>query len=539
MSDPLRELEKALLDARSDDEICKHLARLLWWNKHGEYCPDVCVPKWRVLVRWWDQDGSQELATKAREALCVVLGNDLAQWLPWPLGTDSPSDARATHPVEVEIRSSSGSVMIPLFLLSDVHQRWVAWPGTRPRHPLAVVVDAWQTRPANLRAATTTITRNGTGMVRRTKIESTVRRIDWEPVPLEDASATGTVVDGEPMAMLRTDPADLFPVQQRRPRRLFKPSEQRLLNLPGAPPIPHDLRLIALQDVDGGPVLKADVLLLLTIAHALDRPMTLHELDGALLLVYDRQGRTRPVQPQYDVLRLWRSARALRTLTYDDPSGSGRWINLATVEVPQVRPVDRLTIGPPAWARPIHSSPGRFLLTAEGSAASRARVLAGKQGLAGRIITGLEYRLAARWDGNDRTRIAPDLRPVWRHGAGPTVESDWRICMFLAGEWWNLNDKQKDDAAYQRFSTAATTLESRGFFVPKEAYRNSAPAGDSVEIVARRRGSRGHKAGLIVRAAARFTEAARLAAKPNGKGLETMHLTDWAGIRLPARSDKG
>ena len=267
--------------------------------------------------------------------------------------------------------------------------------------------------------------------------------------------------------------------------------------------------------------------------------MTLHELDGALLLVYDRQGRTRPVQPQYDVLRLWRSARALRTLTYDDPSGSGRWINLATVEVPQVRPVDRLTIGPPAWARPIHSSPGRFLLTAEGSAASRARVLAGKQGLAGRIITGLEYRLAARWDGNDRTRIAPDLRPVWRHGAGPTVESDWRICMFLAGEWWNLNDKQKDDAAYQRFSTAATTLESRGFFVPKEAYRNSAPAGDSVEIVARRRGSRGHKAGLIVRAAARFTEAARLAAKPNGKGLETMHLTDWAGIRLPARSDKG
>ena len=61
----------------------------------------------------------------------------------------------------------------------------------------------------------------------------------------------------------------------------------------------------------------------------------------------------------------------------------------------------------------------------------------------------------------------------------------------------------------------AATLEDRGYFV--DSLRAEAPAGDSVEIVSRVRGARGRRGGLLVRASARFVEAARLAQLPRGR----------------------
>ena len=417
-------------------------------------------------------------------------------------------------------------------LIAHAHRRWCDAGG---RHPLAPLVDAWQRRPSELDGATVTATRHDRadgGMIRRPRLMSTVPRVAWRHDPDGDVPlVTGAVVDGEPMAAERPDTADLFPVHKRRTRRKFKPGEQTVLPLPAVPTIPHDLRLVALADLAGDPALQGDVLALLAFAWAADRPLVLTARDGAALLARGRDGKARAPHSKLDVARFWEAAAALRALfAWDDgPGGTGAWANLATVYVPRVNPVDRVTIGPPEWSK---APGGKWTLTAEASAASIARAVSGKQGMAGRIITGIEYRLASGYTGRPGT-VAPDLRAADRRrkaSAGPVVEIDWRTCMQLAGDWWNATDPAADKAALVRFNRAVATLKQRGYFVPDGNPRTEAPAGDSVEIVGRVRPASGRAGGLLVRASARFVEAARLAQMPGGRGFETRRLTDWAGL---------
>ena len=169
-------------------------------------------------------------------------------------------------------------------------------------------------------------------------------------------------------------------------------------------------------------------------------------------------------------------------------------------------------------------------MTAEGCAASTARVTAGKQGLAGRVVTGIEYRIAAGWSGKPNT-VAPDLCPAYprrKASPGAPVLIGWRDVLRYAGDWWDETDAAADKAALLRSNRVAATLEDRGYFV--DSLRAEAPAGDSVEIGSRVRGARGRRGGLLVRASARFVEAARLAQLPRGAGFERMLLTDWAGL---------
>ena len=265
------------------------------------------------------------------------------------------------------------------------------------------------------------------------------------------------------------------------------------------------------------------------------QPLILTEREGARLLVRHLDGKPRPVQLQHDVPRFWEAAAAARALLLYDPAGSGRWVDLLIVEVPSVNPVDRVTIGPPAWAR--GRDVGKWTLTAEGSASALARVMVGKQGLAGRVVTGVEYRLASGYSGRPGT-VPPDLRPAnGRRGPGAPVFIGWRDVLRLAGDWWDETDPAQD-AARKRLDRVLATLERRGYFVG-ENLRREAPAGDSVEIVGRVRGSRNHHAGLTVRASARFVEAARLAQLAQGSGFERMLLTDYAGLGPLPTDDKG
>ncbi|MDE0227297.1 MAG: hypothetical protein OXJ62_00400 [Spirochaetaceae bacterium] len=428
--------------------------------------------------------------------------------------------------------SSGSEITVSLFLpLAIVHAGWCKSPQLF--HPLAPLVDAWQRRPPDLSAATVTATASGApgeGMIRRAALVSTLRRTAWRPDEGgPDPLVTGAVVDGEPMAAPRPDTVDLFPVRKCRPRRRFKPGEQCTLPLPVVPTIHHDLRLIALADLSGDPVLQGDVLALMAFAWAADRPLHVTVRAGAALLARSRDGKPRAQIKPTDETRFWEASAALRALVARDPAGTGAWTDLATVEIPRVRPVDRVTIGPPAWARV--GSLGKWTLTAEASAASVARAVSGKQGMAGRIITGIEYRLAAGWTGRSGT-VAPDLRPADRRrkaSPGPVVELDWRTVLMLAGDWWDRANPQADRAAWDRYSRAVQTLRRRGYFVP-DTPRAEAPAGDSVEIVDRVRAARWRPAGLLVRASARFVQAARLAQQPQGRGFETRKLVDWVGL---------
>ena len=526
--------------ARTEDELLAALAHIVHYNRQfgmgirdvGKLtCPSTEIPITETMIIWLPEC-SKAVRTKSNDSLTDLFGT-IATW-----GVFFYLVRRCLA-AAVEAGERNGERTALLVTMMEVNAAWLEARRDQPSllHPLTILVHAWQRRAPHLNTATATVTDNHTNMTRRVQVVSTVRRVPWTL----DAEVSGAVVDGEPMAAPRPDPAVLFPMCARRPRLQFRPGEQRTLNLPVVPPLQPDLRLLSLQDVTADPnssvVLPGDVLTLLTLAHVADRPLILTEREGTALLVRDRRGKRRPVQRQHDMPRFWRAAARLRSLTLFDPFGSGRWVNLATIEVPRIEPVDRVIVGPPSWAR--GPNVGKWTLTAEGSAAALSRVTSGKQGLAGRVVTGIEYRLAAGWSGKPST-IAPNLRPAnprRKTGPGSPVFVHWRDVLRYAGDWWDETSPNEDEAARKRFDRVVATLEAHGYFVG-DSPRNEAPAGDSVEIVSRVRGGRGRSAGLLVRASARFVEAARRAQLPLGAGFERMLLTDWMGLTLPCATDK-
>ena len=110
--------------AKTADDVCAAVTRAVYAEQHdGVKCPDKRVPKWTEMVQWWHRDGPQSLAR--------------------PLGTDSPSDVRATYPIETELKVST-SVTIPFLDVTEVHCRWLALQP-RPSHPLApFLICFWQ-----------------------------------------------------------------------------------------------------------------------------------------------------------------------------------------------------------------------------------------------------------------------------------------------------------------------------------------------------------------------------------------------------------
>ena len=386
---------------------------------------------------------------------------------------------------------------------------------------LTVVVEALPTKIAE--AAVTAIGDNG-GMVRRPVIVSAALRTPW---------VSAVTVDNETMLARIPDPGEIFDARDHpAPRQQFVPHDlQRYLN-PSVPPIPYDLRLAALADLDPRhgliddttPALAGDVLTLLVYAHAIDRPMIVTEREGAALLARTRKGEFRRPK-ESDIKRFRLSSAYLRSLALWAPDGSLRWLNMAHVSA-AYDPVGgwSVEIGPPSWARPIE---GKWTLTAEGSKAARLRPTAGEKSMAGRIITGLEYRLAARSDG--LPGVASALRPGNGRSSGPgrDVTIPWREVLHLAGDYWDPADRNADQVALKRFDRAVDSMVDLGYSVANG--RAEAPAGDSVEVIGSTRGERSSPA-LIVRASARFVEAARKAQLLGDAGFEPQRLSDYAGL---------
>ena len=248
-----------------------------------------------------------------------------------------------------------------------------------------------------------------------------------------------------------------------RPLRNYRPRERRMLALQDGYGVPQDLRLEALQEVTADPdasrVLPNDVLTLMNYALLVDRPMVLSEYNGAALLAHRKDGGPRKVQPQYDFPRFW---RASAWLARDDGVGFSERPPLGAAGT---RRRARSSAGGPRnpWPSGVGSpwTGGKWTLTAEGSVASTARVSAGRYGLAGRVITGLEYLLAAVWDGSHEDRRAPHLRPAHgKTGPGPVLEVPWRVSLRLAGDWWDEHNPKANRAALARFGRVIGRLRS-------------------------------------------------------------------------------
>ncbi len=402
------------------------------------------------------------------------------------------------------------------------------------RVPYTDAIRAWQSRPADLRGATVTVTASPIPMVRRPRLISTTLRTPW---------IEAVAVDGAPMAALIPDGGAVFDQWNRTRtglRRYYRPrGEQHELKLRGVPPIPRDVRLVALAPldphhglIDDATVgLAGDVLTLMAYAHAIDRPMTLSARDGAALLARTRSGDFRAPQAS-DVKRFRLATFYLRRMIVTDPAGGSapRWLDLAHVSAAIKRPdgLWSVEIGPPAWARPLTD---QWTLTAEGSAAGRLRPTAGERSMAGRIITGIEYRLAARCD--PRFAIAPYLQPENGRAAGPgrPLTIAWPEVLHLAGDFWDKTDAGANKTAYQRFKRAVEWLREGGYWVPST--HAEAPAGDSVEFLDATLRSRARPTALIVRASSRFVEAARIAQQNSGPRFRSMRLIEYAGMDRP------
>ena len=402
--------------------------------------------------------------------------------------------------------------------IEHVHQHWRAADDS-PRHPLAPLVAAWLARPREPPRARVTVTGGeSVPMARRLAVVSHVRMARW---------AVDTVpVDGAPMVARLPDPAAVFDPAGKRMERArkwtrYRPGEQGNLALRGLAPLPVDIRLAALSGVET--VLAGDVLALWSVADALDRPMALDEWTGARLLARTRDGGFRRPQ-ESDIRRFWDAAAVLRGTLLLDPTGTGRWAEVAHVE--SFPREDGVTIGPPSWRR--FGKGVRYILTAEGGRAGRHRIAVGKQGAAGRLITGIEYVLGSRYLG--KRGVAPDLRSArGKGGPGAVLTLPLPVVAALMGE----SDPIADKPTWRRVDRAIETARTKYHSGPGR--HDTAPAGDSVEIIGRTRGSRAHPAALQVRASARFVEAARRARRADGKGFETVTLSDWLGLDLDAQ----
>ena len=393
--------------------------------------------------------------------------------------------------------------------IEEMHTDWARLEN-RPVHPLGPLVAAWQQRPQRVQKATVTAV---LGMTRRPEPASLVRRAHW---------VSAVEVDGDPMAMALPDAHDFFaPPGRRRIRRLsvYRPSEsQGLMRLPGVLNAPSDWRLSALSGMEGG--LAGDSLELLTLAHALDRPIRVSSAEGAALLARTMDGGYR-MPRESDQARFWEAASQLAAVQITDPYGSSKWANLARVEGHPAE--DYVVIGPPEWAQGRNLR--RWTLTAEGGLAGRRRIVAGRKGGAGRMVTGLEYRLAAAYDA--RLGRSVHLQPAsGRAGPGPPVFIPWRETLWSMGDHWDVEDAKADHAARKRWQRIFATLTELGYRVP--SLRGEAEAGDSIEIVNMIGGGRGRTAGLRVRASARMVAAAALAER--GSGFSPVPLEAWLGL---------
>ena len=331
------------------------------------------------------------------------------------------------------------------------------------------------------------------GMTRKSALLSHVERSPWT----ENGSVESAFVDGEPVTAQ-------------------------------IPDLPRDLLLVALEGLPGA--LACGVLALLRVAWAVDRDIVVSVSDGARFLARTRSGEYRTPLPG-DMERFQRATSELAALQAHDPRDGVMWFDMAHVEARML--VDgswSVIIGPPAWRNDLMRSKigGRWTLTADGGRMARARIAASADGSpAGRIVTGIEHRLAARFDG--KPGIAPDLRPArGKTGSGPVVFLSWRDVLYMAGFAWDRADKRADRATHRVWQRAREKLKATGYLLANPS--DEAKAGDSVEIVGFVRAGRGREAGVGIRASARFVEAARLANRRDGRGFSTVALAEFLGL---------
>ena len=383
--------------------------------------------------------------------------------------------------------------------------------GYRGRFPWAPLVRWYvDTRPPRIheRRATVSVPEGRAETTRRPRLASQVTTGRWV------TTVRAGEIDGVLVAAKTQVPRTDLHVYRPEP----PPSEGRLFHLP-LPPRDERLTMVAAFDRHN-PVLRGDASLLLDIAHMSDVPVRGSVREWAGLLARTRSGGFRwPKMP--DCRRVWEATLAARCmhLRERDAAGrlTGRWAPLVHVDadwsttMPPDPDRDEIVIGPAPWLRRALRSTGGWTLTAAGGERGKNRITVGEQSMAGLIVSALEYYLAGYYDG--RAGVSRHLEPDHAGGPGPVVVLPWPSVMYLVGDPWDFGSEKQRSAAYARFRRAMDRLQERGYFVPGAVLGSSAPAGDSVEILA----CSGRPARVWLRASDWFCAAAKqVAERPDG-----------------------
>ena len=383
--------------------------------------------------------------------------------------------------------------------------------GYRGRFPWAPLVRWYvDTRPPRIheRRATVSVPEGRAETTRRPRLASQATTGRWV------TTVRAGEIDGVLVAAKTQVPRTDLHVYRPEP----PPSAGRLFHLP-LPPRDERLTMVAAFDRHN-PVLRGDASLLLDIAHMSDVPVrgSVPGVGGAFgphaqrgvpvaqdTRLPPRVG-SHPGGPVYASAGAGCRGQTDRSLGPTGPRRRGLEHNNASRPGPgrdrhRSRPVAATRV---AEHRRMDADGGRWR-------ARQNRITVGEQSMAGLIVSALEYYLAGYYDG--RPGVSRHLAPDHPGGPGPIVVLPWPSVMYLVGDPWEFASEKQRSAAYARFRRAMDRLQERGYFVPGAVLGGSAPAGDSVEILA----CSGRPARVWLRASDWFCAAAKqVAERPDG-----------------------
>ena len=487
------------------------------WAKHqadlfsDEERLQVMQVTWDNFVSHWLRLVTVEQMAVVNRSLEVVLG-DGWRWVPWPLGSDSPTDVKAIPPLITVSIADSNEIILPILGVMDVHQRWLDLPEERPDHPLVAAMDIRQSTPDEA------LISNVNNMTPIPYAASEVLRRSWK----EDRDEADVVLNGKPLTEYLSVVPPGYPRRRLyvdRPNLVDSSGRLRLNTSERRNIYTHDARqrpvpMIAWSRYDGS--LRQDLWLLLAVVYASTTAILWTEEDGARFLARNEYGGFRN-HNEADIERwrtLWVYAQHLE-IWYSDERGS------RFVKVAYVYPFDNgmVCIDKPTW---YSEAAGRFTLTGAGQ---RARYVGERRNYS-RLIGCMEYWLARSYDGI--SGIAPLLRPArGKDGPGP-----WALSPSGGTDWWKWHevlevllseqvDRETPNAravALRRYQRLVDGLQEAGY-----TRRGASGNGDAVEVETTQRGRRSTPA-LRFRATVRFCETTRLAEDHSWR---TTPLPDW------------
>lgn len=393
--------------------------------------------------------------------------------------------------------------------LDSLHTIWESLPDHQReghgdlKHPLSALIEAWLLRqkahqelPENAKVLTVQ------KMSRVPNQAKTAALASWEKMP----DAAVVEVDGVPVSS---------PFHYR-PRRANSTREStELLKLPGTTQA-MDLRLALLRnieenaDIDRRNPLPGDILYLFTFGSALTGPITLSadRLGGMTAGRFTTAGAT-PKQKALWRVRAW---SAIKWASMDIMMPSGHWMPILRIDRGGDLPEGVIRIWPYDWQKGIgHRLTGA--LTAQSTRSDRS-------GSFSRLVAGLEDYLAASTPVSRTPRLLQS-----EHKGGPGIASEfipYPVLLARSGFHFDLTDKQSYNATAQLWKRLTAQIESKGYLLPSPT--GEAEAGDTVEIVAIKKGGRGGVGGLIVRASARYIEAHEIIRRARGRVLDAVPL---------------